>query len=120
MAFGMNGHKDLSQTDNSAFACFQFLYLETTRDALITGAPFRRDSLADYDQVVAWKESLTAEVGDSANVDSYHSGFRETSSFKVTPAAATTFWRVRQMLEREGRLKSVTAPIVPAIVIGAS
>jgi hypothetical protein len=75
----MNGHKDLSQTDNSAFACFQFLYLETTRDALITGAPFRRDSLADYDEVVARKERLTAEVGDSANVDSHMKQKRLTS-----------------------------------------
>jgi hypothetical protein len=69
---------------------------------------FRGDSLADYDQMVALEDRLIEELGQSAKVDGHDSGSGEINIFIFTSDPAATFWRVRQTLQQEGRLDSVT------------
>lgn len=70
---------------------------------------FRGDSLAAYDRLVALEDELIEELGQSAEVDGHDCGSGETNIFIFTTDPTATFWRMRQMLEREGRLDSVTA-----------
>ncbi len=70
---------------------------------------FRGDSLADYDQMVALEGCLIEDLGHSAKVDGHDCGSGETNIFIFTSDPAATFWRVRQTLQREGQLESVTA-----------
>jgi hypothetical protein len=69
---------------------------------------FRGDSLADYDQMVALVDQLIEDLGHSAKVDGHDCGSGETNIFIFTSEPAATFGRVRQTLQREGRLESVT------------
>ena len=69
---------------------------------------FRGDSLADYDQIVSLENRLIEELRDSAKVDGHDCGSGEANIFIFTSDPAATFWRVRQTLQREGRLESVT------------
>ena len=70
---------------------------------------FRGDSLADYDEMVAIEDRLIEDLGQSAKVDGHDCGSGETNIFIFTSDPTATFWRVRQTLQREGRLQSVTA-----------
>lgn len=70
---------------------------------------FRGDSLVDYDARVALEDRLIEDLGHSAEVDGHDCGSGETNIFIFTSDPTATFWGVRQMLQREGRLQSVTA-----------
>jgi len=74
---------------------------------------FRGDTLADYDAMVALEERLTEDLSHSAKVDGHDCGSGETNIFIFTSDPPVTFWRVRQTLEREGRLQLVTAAYRP-------
>ncbi len=70
---------------------------------------FRGDALADYDQMIALEDRLIEQLGHSAKVDGHHCGSGETNIFIHTSDPGVTFWAVRQVLKREGRLAAVTA-----------
>ena len=70
---------------------------------------FRGDTLADYDAMVALEDRLIEDLAHSAKVDGHDCGSGETNIFIFTTDPAATFWRVRQTLQREGRLQTVTA-----------
>jgi hypothetical protein len=70
---------------------------------------FRGDSLADFDALVALEDRLIAELGTSAKVDGHDFGSGTANIFIFTSDPDLTFWRVCQLLKREGSLKSVTA-----------
>jgi hypothetical protein len=70
---------------------------------------FRGDTLADYDAMIALEDRLIEDLAHSAKVDGHDCGWGETNIFIFTSDPAATFWRVRQMLQREGRLQTVTA-----------
>jgi hypothetical protein len=70
---------------------------------------FRGESLADFDALVALEDCLIAELGNSADVDGPDFGSGTANIFIFTTDPALTFWRVRQVLQHEGRLPSVTA-----------
>lgn len=70
---------------------------------------FLGNSLADYDQMVALEDRLIQELGHSAKVDGHDAGSGETNIFIFTSDPAATFLRVRETLQREGRLESATA-----------
>jgi hypothetical protein len=70
---------------------------------------FSGDLLADYDQMIAMEERLTAALGDSADVDGHDVGSGETNIFIFTDDAAQTFRELRPVLESMDRLKAVTA-----------
>src|SRR5438552_7424752 len=74
---------------------------------------FRGDSLADYDQMIALEDRLIEQLGHSAKVDGHDCGSGETNIFIFTSDPAATFGTVRQRLQREGRLQSVTAGYRP-------
>jgi hypothetical protein len=70
---------------------------------------FRGDSLADFDALVVLEDKLIADLGSSATVDGHDFGSGTASIFIFTTDPAFTFWKVRQVLQQEGRLQSVTA-----------
>lgn len=70
---------------------------------------FRGDGLADFDALVALEDRLIAELGTSAEVDGHDFGSGTGNIFIFTSDPDLTFWRGRQLLQREGRLQSVTA-----------
>ena len=71
---------------------------------------FRGDSLADFDALIALEDRLIEELGDSEDVvDGHDCGSGESNIFIFTSDPTSTFQKVRQTLEREGRLQSVTA-----------
>ena len=70
---------------------------------------FRDDSLADFDAMVALEDRLRKDLGRSAEVDGHDCGSGETNIFILTSDPATTFWRVRHTLHREGCLEAATA-----------
>jgi len=70
---------------------------------------FRGDSLADYDAMVALEDRLIGDLGHSAKVDGHDCGSGETNIFISTSDPVATFWKIRQMLQGEGRLQGVTA-----------
>src|SRR5258706_15719389 len=74
---------------------------------------FGGDTLADYDAMVALEDRLIEDLSYSAKVDGHDCGSGETNIFIFTSDPAATFWRVRQTLERAGRLQSVTAAYRP-------
>jgi len=70
---------------------------------------FRGDTLADYHKMIALEDRLAEDLGDSADVDGHDCGSGETNIFIFTCDPATTFEKVRQTLEQEGRLDAVSA-----------
>jgi hypothetical protein len=70
---------------------------------------FRGDTIADYDTMIALENRLIEDLGHSAKVDGHDCGSGEANIFIFTQDPASTFWRVRHTLAREGRLQSVTA-----------
>jgi hypothetical protein len=70
---------------------------------------FRGDTMPDYDAVVALEEVLTAELGDSADVDGHDVGSGETNIFIFTSDPQQTFEQAKPLLERRRCLQSVTA-----------
>src|SRR5580658_3053620 len=70
---------------------------------------FRGDSLADLEALVVLEDRLISDLGRSAEVDGHDIGSGQANIFIFTSDPALTFWRVRQMLQREGRLQNVTA-----------
>ena len=70
---------------------------------------FRGDSLGDYDVTVALEDELTAELGDSAEVDGHDVGSGETNIFILTSDPAATFHRTKAVLERAQHLQAVMA-----------
>lgn len=70
---------------------------------------FRGESLQDFDALVALEDRLIAELGTSAKVDGHDFGSGTGNIFIFTSDPDITFWRARQLLQREGRLQSVTA-----------
>jgi hypothetical protein len=52
---------------------------------------FRGDSLDDYDAMIALEAELTAELGDSADVDGHDCGSGETNIFIFTRDPSATF-----------------------------
>lgn len=69
---------------------------------------FSSDSLADFDALVALEDCLITELGISAKVDGHDFGSSTANIFIFTTDPALTFWRVKQVLQQEGRLESVT------------
>ena len=69
----------------------------------------RGDSLADFDALVALEDRLIADLGHSANVDGHDFGSGTGNIFIFTNDPALTFWRIRQILQQDGLLHSVTA-----------
>ena len=59
--------------------------------------------------MAALENRLIADLGHSAKVDGHDCGSGETNIFIFTSDPTAAFWRVRQTLQREGRLESVTA-----------
>jgi hypothetical protein len=74
---------------------------------------FNGGTLADYDAMVALEERLIEDLGNTAKVDGHDCGVGEMNIFIFTSDPALTFWRVRQTLERQRRLQSVTAAYRP-------
>jgi hypothetical protein len=70
---------------------------------------FPAESLADFDEMVALEDRLIADLGTSAKVDGHDFGSGTANIFIFTTEPEMTFWRVRQRLQQEGRLQSVTA-----------
>ena len=70
---------------------------------------FPAASLVDFDEMVALEERLIADLGTSAEVDGHDFGSGTANIFIFTTEPEMTFWRVRQRLQQEGRLESVTA-----------
>jgi hypothetical protein len=70
---------------------------------------FRGDSLADFDAMIALEEQLIEDLEDSADVDGHDCGSGETNIFIYTLDPTATFSKVKQTLEKEDRLESVTA-----------
>src|SRR5687768_3716392 len=70
---------------------------------------FAGDSLADFDAMVALEEELTANLGDSADVDGHDVGSGETNIFIFTSDPARTFLQAKPVLERRQSLQAVTA-----------
>ena len=70
---------------------------------------FPAESLADFDEMVALEDRLIADLGTSAKVDGHDFGSGTANIFIFTTEPEMTFWRVRQRLQQEGRLESVTA-----------
>ena len=60
---------------------------------------FQGDSLADYDAMIALEDELIEQLGDSADVDGHDCGFGEMNIFILTTDPATTFQRIRPVLE---------------------
>jgi|SRR5437667_1074876 len=74
---------------------------------------FGADTLADFDAMVALEDRLIEDLGHSANVDGHDCGSGETNISIFTSDPSATFSRVRQTLQRERRLQSVTATYRP-------
>ena len=70
---------------------------------------FSGDTLADYDAMVGIEDRLIEDLSHSAKVDGHDCGSGETNIFIFTSDPSATFLRVRQTLQREGRLQSVKA-----------
>ena len=70
---------------------------------------FRGGSLADYDAMIALEDDLSAQLGDSADVDGHDCGSGEANIFIFTTDPAATFQRMRPVLERARQLQAVTA-----------
>lgn len=70
---------------------------------------FRGDTLADYDAMISLEDQLRKELGHSADVDGHDCGADETNIFIFTSDPKATFWRIRQLLQREGKMESVAA-----------
>ena len=70
---------------------------------------FPAESLTDFDEMVALEDRLIADLGTSAKVDGHDFGSGTANIYIFTTEPEMTFWRVRQRLQQEGRLQSVTA-----------
>ena len=70
---------------------------------------FNGDTLADYDVMVGIEERLIEDLSHSAKVDGHDCGSGKTNIFIFTSDPSATFLKVRQTLQREGWLQSVTA-----------
>jgi hypothetical protein len=70
---------------------------------------FPAETLADLDEMVALEDRLIADLGNSAKVDGHDFGSGQANIFIFTSEPEMTFWRVRQRLQQEGKLGTVTA-----------
>lgn len=63
--------------------------------------------------MAALENRLIEGLGHTAKVDGHDCGSGETNIFIFTSDPSATFWRVRQVLQREGQLQSVRAAYRP-------
>ena len=69
---------------------------------------FAANSVRDYDDLVALEQQLVTELGES-EVDGHDMGSGEANIFLLTVDAQKTFRQLVPVLERSGRLPTVTA-----------
>ena len=74
---------------------------------------FPAKNIADFDALVSLENELVSELGNSAKVDGHDFGSGEANIFILTSDPELTFWKIRQVLKREGRLEKVTAAYRP-------
>jgi hypothetical protein len=70
---------------------------------------FCGDGLSDFDALVALENRLIDDLEGSAKVDGHDFGSGTGNIFIFTSDPDLTFWQVRQILQREGRMSSLTA-----------
>ena len=70
---------------------------------------FWRKSLEDEDLLVAIESELKQALGQSAQVDGYDVSAKEINLFVLTPDPRHSFRRCKEVLERLGALRGVSA-----------
>lgn len=70
---------------------------------------FKRDSLKDFDAMIALEEELTETLGNSADIDGHDVGSGETNIFIFTSDPLSTFQKARTVIERRQMINNLTA-----------